>query len=60
MALSLLIGATFGMWIYVIGTSLYLIATDDWFLNTWLGKAFTKAWSLIRETINTILPPYKR
>ena len=58
--LDLLIGAVIGVWIYAIGTAIYLIATSNWFLSTWIGKAMNELWALIRETIQAILPPYKR
>lgn len=58
--LGLLIGAVLGVWIYTIGTAIYLIATSNWFLSTWIGKVMNELWTLIRETIQAILPPYKR
>lgn len=58
--LGLLIGAVIGVWIYAIGTATYLIATSNWFASTWIGKATNEAWTLIREAVQTILPPYKR
>lgn len=58
--LGLLIGAVIGVWIYTIGTAIYLIATSNWFENTWVGRAMNEAWQLIVEAIQTILPPYKR
>ena len=56
----LIIAACIGIWIYTIGTAIYLIATSNWFLSTWIGKAINELWALIRETIQAILPPYKR
>ncbi|WP_413455981.1 hypothetical protein ACLQ8T_05735 [Glutamicibacter sp. FR1] len=58
--LGLLIGAVIGVWIYTITLAIYLIATSNWFANTWVGRATNEAWQLIVEAIQTILPPYKR
>ena len=58
--LGLLIGAVIGVWIYTITFAIYLIATSNWFANTWAGKAMNELWQLIAEAFQAILPPYKR
>lgn len=58
--LGILTGAVIAVWVYAITLASYLITTSDWFIRTWIGKAMNEAWNLIRETIQAILPPYKR
>lgn len=58
--LGILIGAVIAVWVYAITLASYLITTSNWFPQTWIGKAMNEAWSLIRKSIQAILPPYKR
>lgn len=57
---ALLLGAVIGVWIYIIGAVAYLVATSYWFAQTWVGKAMNDFWALIRNSVQAVLPPYKR
>ena len=56
----ILMAALIGLFVYTAATLLAILFSSEWFINTRVGKSMDQAWTLIRDTIDKILPPYKR